>query len=268
MPSFIRWAGSKRALLPRLRRYWSTDFSRYIEPFAGSSCFFFDLSPEAAVLGDLNKELIDTYRVVKLEVEKVIEALRRLPRSKKSYYAIRKIDPLTLPGPDAAARFIYLNSYCFNGLYRTNSSGVFNVPYHPPSGYVRISAERLREASRRLAVADIVNADFEHTLSFAKRGDFVYLDPPYAVKSRRVFSEYFPGSFGGADLARFAKSLDDLDARGVAFLVSYGDCAESREMLRKWNSKRVSTRRNIAGFCGHRRKGFELLATNLNEAYG
>ncbi len=262
MRTFLRWAGSKKQLLPILERYWSNEFSRYIEPFAGSSCLFFHLEPNAALLADINSELVVALRAIRLDVYRVIECLRRLPRSKTDYYRVRSIKPSTLGTFEAAARFLYLNSLCFNGLYRTNIAGDFNVPYHPP-GHKTVPEELLIEAAKRLRSATILNGDFESTVESAGRGDFVYLDPPFAVSRRRVFSEYGPRLFDDKDLLRLGSCLERMNMRGAKFVVSYADCREARQLLSPWCTRRVRTRRNIAGFTGDRRVSYELLASNI-----
>jgi DNA adenine methylase len=163
----LRWAGSKRQLLGELVKYWPGGSTRYIEPFAGSACFFFHLVPNQAILGDLNSDLINTYRFLRRDVERVIECLRRLPTGKKAYYRIRALSPSTLTEPEQAARFIYLNKYCFNGLYRTNRRGEFNVPFGDNKGQNAIDEDAIRTAAKLLEGVRFVDGDFEHTLSFA-----------------------------------------------------------------------------------------------------
>ena len=263
MRTFLRWAGSKKQLLPILERYYrSKQFSKYIEPFAGSSCLFFHLEPSAAVLGDINSELIATLRAIRLDVVRVVECLRRLPRSESRYYRIRSQDPRSMGLFEAAARFLYLNSLCFNGLYRTNASGQFNVPYRPP-GHRTVPEEVVIAASARLRLATLVNRDFEETIESAEQGDFVYLDPPFSVSQRRVFAEYGPKPFEEKDVRRLSGCLERLDSKGAKFVVSYADCREARQFLSRWHTRRVRTKRNIAGFAGDRRASFELLASNI-----
>lgn len=269
MRSFIRWAGSKRLSLPTLKPYCHRITGRYIEPFAGSACLFFDLEPKSAILGDLNRELITAMRAIRRDVYLVLECLRRLPKGKAAYYRIRQCDPYELTEPELAARFLYINKHCFNGLYRTNRQGKFNVPYGPPKSKERNSAideDLVVSASRLLQRTSLNWGDFESTLAHAEPGDFVYLDPPYATNESRVFSEYLPDTFSREDLPRLKRSLKRLHDSGVAFLISYGDTSEARELLGEWNPKRVATRRNIAGFAGHRKIAYELVATNLQEA--
>jgi DNA adenine methylase len=262
MKPFLRWAGSKRLLLRQLRAHWPGNAARYVEPFCGSACLFFDLQPPRAILGDLNEELICVFRAVKNAPELVLESFRRLRDGKSFYYKLRGTSPAALAEADRAARFLYLNRYCFNGIYRTNLKGQFNVPYSRSAKLRPLDGAALHSASRALSGVMIVNGDFEQTLSHAQRGDFVYLDPPYCTKKRRIFREYTPGSFALSDLRRLAGELRRLDALGATFVVSYADSAEARELLGPWRMQRVRVRRHIAGFSWHRRHAFELIATN------
>lgn len=264
MKPFIRWAGSKKQLLQTLAAYWSHSFQRYIEPFAGSACLYFHLEPRTAILGDMNSELILALRAIRLDVDRVLECYRRLPRTATSFYRIRTAETASLSIFEAAARFLYLNSLCFNGLYRTNSEGRFNVPYCPP-GHATMKEDHIRQAASLLSRATLMNDDFEATASLATRGDFVYMDPPYALSARRVFSEYGPNPFCVKDLERLSRLLERLDANGVKFLVSYADCKEGRTAFEPWHRRRVWTRRNIAGFTGDRRGSYELIATNIDD---
>jgi DNA adenine methylase len=263
MRSPIRWAGSKRQTLPRLRECWGAGYSRYVEPFAGSASLFFEIEPRAAVLGDLNWELIAALRAIRRDVTLVLQCLRRLPKGERNYYAIRRQDPRNLSAPALAARFLYLNHFCFNGLYRTNLKGEFNVPYARPKNDSRIDEEGIVRAAATLKASELLHADFEQTLSQVQAGDFVFLDPPYVMDGRRVFREYLPGSFQPSDLARLKRALDHIHSIGASFVITYADSVESRKLLRKWNRSRLWVRRNIAGFASDRRGYYEMLATNI-----
>jgi DNA adenine methylase len=245
-----------------LRTYWPGPGRRYIEPFCGSACLFFDLQPENAVLGDLNEELLCAFRAIKADPYVVLECIRRFPTGKSGYYRVRAMRPAALPAADRAARFLYLNRYCFNGIYRTNMAGDFNVPYGPPKSGKPPDEAAVIGASAALQRTMLVHGDFERTLDHAQPGDFVYLDPPYYVDSRRVFREYGPGAFTLPDLRRLKTQLNRLHELRATFLVSYADCAEARDLFRPWGSRRVPTRRHIAGFSAHRRTAYELLACN------
>jgi DNA adenine methylase len=264
MKSIVRWAGSKRSLLPELRKRFPAPgtFGTYIEPFVGSACLFFDRQPERALLSDLNTELITTYRSVRRDASLVLEAFRRLRRGKSSYYRIRAIDPATLSAPELAARFLYLNRFCFNGLYRTNMQGRFNVPYGPPQKPLVVFEDDVLAAGKILMRAQVMSCDFQDAVDRAEKRDFVYLDPPFVLDQRRVFAEYLPGSFSHDDLERLAGALASIDRRGATFLLSYADSREARKLVKPWKFRRVWTRRNIAGFTGARRGAYELLASN------
>lgn len=263
MKSPIRWAGSKRALLPSLTRYWSVDpAGRYIEPFCGSACLFFEIEPRRAILGDINKDLITAYKVLRKFPTKVIERIRSFPITESTYYDLRKLSPDALSDIERTARFLFLNRLCFNGIYRTNAQGQFNVPFGKPKRQVQFAFDAMMQASSLLKRASLQTRDFESVLNQAEKGDFVYLDPPYAVAKRRVFSQYHPQSFAERDLKRLREGLHALDKRGARFVVSYADSREGRELVADWHFYRIRTRRNVAGFADHRRHVFELIASN------
>lgn len=259
---FLRWAGSKRQLLPVLSQYWSDEYERYVEPFAGSCSLFLAVAPKRAVLADKNEELIHTYRIVRRMWRRVYDGLRVLPRNVDTYRRLRAQDPARLSGVDRAIRFVYLNRNCFNGLYRTNREGAFNVPYSSSRTGALPPTDVFEECARLMRAARLRAWDFGTTLRYAREGDFVYLDPPYAVETRRVFREYGPKQFSEVDLGRLSDHLDRLDDRGVVFLVSYADCAAARKQFKKWHTRRIRVRRHIAGFHGARRRAFELLVSN------
>lgn len=263
MRSPIRWAGSKRALLPTLVRYWNENpTGKYIEPFCGSACLYFEIEPRKAILGDINRDLISAYKNLSKSPSKVIDCIRRYPITERTYYKLRQQAPESLPPVEQTARFLFLNRLCFNGIYRTNTNGQFNVPYGRPKSKVRFDFDTLLEAATVLKRASLDNRDFADVIGQAKRGDFVYLDPPYAVAKRRVFSQYHPDSFTERDLHRLRECLRWLDKKGARFVVSYADSREGRELLKDWEFHRVRARRNVAGFADKRRHVYELLAAN------
>jgi DNA adenine methylase len=260
---FLRWAGSKRKQLSRLKSFWSIDYERYIEPFCGSSCLFFDIAPNAAILGDNNPDLIELYRVVRDEPERLYRRLCRIKRDVATYNRWRALDPKSLDKETRALRFLYLNRNCFNGIYRTNSSGKFNVPMGKmPGSY--FSLDDLNKCSKLLKKTKLVAGDFIKTLENIRPGDFIYMDPPFAMATnkRRVFREYSQRSFNTIDIPRFSAALNEIDNIGADFLVSYADCSEARILANSWNSVRLPVRRNIAGFIGDRKNAYELLITN------
>jgi DNA adenine methylase len=258
---FLRWAGSKRKQLSRLAAFWSADHKRYVEPFAGSACLFFELSPSVAVLGDSNEELIEVYHVVGEEPERLYRRLCRIRRDLATYRRWRRLKPKSLDRETRALRFLYLNRNCFNGIYRTNTAGDFNVPMGTrPGAY--ISKDDFLNCSTLLQRTTLIAGDFVKTLERVQSGDFVYLDPPYAVNSRRIFRQYGKKIFGTEDIPRFSESLGTIVSRGADFLVSYADCAQSRALAIQWNAVRLPVRRRVAGFAGDRREAYEWLISN------
>lgn len=258
---FLRWAGSKRKQLPLLASFWSANHTRYVEPFAGSACLFFELAPNVAVLGDNNTELIEVYRVVRDEPERLYRRLCRMQRDLPTYRRWRDLKPMSLDRETRALRFLYLNRNCFNGIYRTNMNGDFNVPMGRRTGEY-FSKDDLLNCSRMLRRATLVAGDFVKTLEIVKTGDFVYLDPPYAVTSRRIFREYGKKTFDTEDIPRFSRCLEAIVEQGADFLVSYADCSEARALACDWHSIRLPIRRHVAGFSGDRKKAYEWLISN------
>lgn len=260
----LRWAGSKRLTVPKLKTFWSEDYQRYLEPFAGSAQLFFSLSPPQAILSDSNADLIDTYCTIQEAPRKVYNKLKGFPSGKRSYYQIRALDRSSLTHVENAARFIYLNRFCFNGLYRTNLDGVFNVPY---SGYKTgeiPSWDSFKLTAAKLKTAKFICGDFENVLSaHLKPGDFVYLDPPYAVSNRRIFKQYNAQTFGLADLERLSVLAHHINALGASFVISYAYCSEALRLFNDWNVHIISTQRFISGFGKFRKKAKELIVTNI-----
>ena len=200
---------------------------------------------------------------MKYRIAAVLDELKKLaPRDKNEYLRLRKIDIGTMNPQARAARFIYLNRHCFNGIYRTNLLGQFNVPY---SG-VRCGAvpqdEVFRKCSHRLRDACFVNGDFEKVLEKVQEGDFVYMDPPYAVRARRVFREYDPSTFTHQDITRLRSWMEDLNARGINFVVSYAESDEADVLKAGFRNDTVTVRRNVAGFAAHRALTNEIIITN------
>jgi DNA adenine methylase len=160
-----------------------------------------------------------------------------------------------------ALRFLYLNRNCFNGIYRTNLAGDFNVPMGTRLGEY-FSKDDLVGCSKLLQRATLVAGDFVKTLERVKARDFVYLDPPYAVTSRRIFRQYGKKTFDTADIPRLSECLTAIVRQGADFLVSYADCAEARVLALDWHALRLPTKRHIAGFAGDRKQAYEWLISN------
>lgn len=218
---FLKWAGGKSRLVPILRKCVPRNFGRYFEPFLGGGALFFNLLPASAVLGDSNCELIHCFQTVRDRPDDVIEYLRTLTVSREEYYRIRDINPETLSGAARAARFIYLNKTCFNGLYRVNKRGRFNTPFGQYSKVVLADSESLLSASRALRDAELRCEDYSSVAKNALAGDFVYLDPPYLpVGKYSDFKRYTEKQFYESDHEKLAEVFRLLSLKGCYVLLS------------------------------------------------
>jgi DNA adenine methylase len=164
---------------------------------------------------------------------------------------------------ERAARFIYLNRYCFNGIYRTNLAGKFNVPYSGVRCGGFPADEVFKKCSRRLDKARFMRGDFAKVLEQVKSGDLVYMDPPFAVRERRVFRQYDPGTFTSEDIKRLRGWMEKLDGNGISFVVSYAESAEAEILKNGFKHRMVAVRRNIAGFAAHRAMSNEIIISNI-----
>jgi len=257
----LRWAGSKRSLLAQLIQRRPPGDWRYIEPFAGSACLFFALQPREAVLGDRNARLMETYAVVRERPREVAHLVHAWPTDSVGYYAVRRELEENLSPVKRAARFIYLNRLCFNGVYRTNRRGHFNVPYGRDPGAIP-STERFERCGRFLRRAELIAEDFEVVVACAQRGDFIYLDPPYSRAASDAYGVYGYGSFNGRDLDRLLESLRRLDEAGAMVLLSYAWNERLRELGSRWHVDEVSVRTHVAGVVRARTRRRELLVRN------
>ncbi|WP_275938379.1 DNA adenine methylase [Knoellia locipacati] len=263
MDSPIRWAGSKRALLPRLRAAMPTDYSRYIEPFAGSACLFFEASPRSAILGDFNGELIRAFQHLQIDVEAVIREIRRWDEDGGDYYDVRALQP-NIGSSAEAARFLYLNRFGFNGVYRTNRLGHYNVPRGARTGKLP-SGDDWRRVSRGLSTAKLRHQDFKRTIALSRAGDFLYVDPPYVTTARSTYGEYGYGSFESSKMQQLRASLQRADSRGVKIMLSFGSIEGFEDLLEAWTVVEIETTRKIAAKLESRsRVGTEILAVNYS----
>jgi len=237
----LKWAGGKSRLAARIASRLPERIQTYYEPFVGGAAVFFSLASQdrfkRAVLGDLNRDLVDVYKGVKADVDAVIRLLEdyRRRHSRETYYDTRGIDPRTLELPARAARLIYLNKTGYNGLYRVNRSGQFNVPFGRYDNPAICDEPRLRaaaEALRRRGVS-IKVADFEKLSEGAERGDAVYFDPPYVPLSKTAsFTGYHSASFGDLEHQRLASTFKQLTLRKVAAVLSNSGADATRLLYR------------------------------------
>lgn len=269
---FLKWAGGKTQLLPRFARFYPREaIERYIEPFLGSGAVFFHvkarLNPKTAILCDNNEELIETFKAVKTDVEGVIRALRIHKEKHGPEYFREMRTRLVEDATARAARFIYLNKTCFNGLYRVNSRGIFNVPM---GRYLRpaiLDEDGLREASRQLQGVKIATQDFRKLPALAKRGDFIYLDPPYhPVSSTSYFTSYTRDSFGAKDQWELSEVYHELCQAGCFVMLSNSYNPFIAGLYWRFRKDvyihRVSARRNINSRAERRGPITELVIVN------
>jgi DNA adenine methylase len=259
----LRWAGSKKKLLPVLLTAAPDVAKRYIEPFAGSAVLFLRLGAGNAILGDLNESLIETYRIVKRYPQAVWERASILGNTPYDYYAIRAIPRERLNAFERAAQFVYLNRYCFNGVYRTNRAGQFNVSRGKGHLFMP-DLDAFKAFARRLRTAELRCSDFEEILAEAGSGDFVYLDPPYALGDKRDRGEYGCDAFRERDERRLIASLRAADRRGAKVLLSYSPATTVLQGLKKWRRHDLTVARNVAGFTSARRTADEVLLSNYD----
>lgn len=259
----LRWAGSKKKLLPILVQAVPNDFSRYIEAFAGSAVFFLKINPSHAIINDLNIDLIETYEIVRRLPRAIWEGVASLDTSPEFYYHLRSQNPVNLSKKERAIRFIYLNRFCFNGVYRTNMKGGFNVPRG--SGDLTIPPYSVfQQFAKRLRSVELSHDDFECVLEKTGRGDFVYLDPPYALGKNGYVGAYGCNSFKERDEARLVNALMQADQRGAKILLSYSPSAYVQSSLQSWVIKSISVMRSVAGFSSSRRHANEVLISNYS----
>lgn len=260
---FLRWAGSKRSVVKKLAQNTPPNFTRYFEPFVGSGALFFHLRPMEAVLSDLNWDVVNLFHQVKERPEELHGRLVKPIRDKQTYLEIREKFGTEEDKLDRAASMLFLNRNCFNGLYRTNKTGKFNVPYAAKGRGNYPSLEDLLVSSRQLQNVRIIHGDFSTVIaSEIRENDFVYLDPPYVKSEGRIFNEYVKGHFNHQDTHRLAVLLREIHSKGAFFLLSFIDDAIIEEIATEWGSEKYLVQKNISGFAASRRKSSEILVKN------
>ena len=262
---FVKWAGGKRSLIPAIAKHFPDEVGTYWEPFVGGGAVFFSFAErvERAILGDTNEDLAITYQMVKNDVEALVERLgeherahrrregKRYKDGKTYYYRVRDEEPTE--ALDVAARLIYLNKTCFNGLYRVNRSGKFNTPEGKYKNPDICNAERLRKASNALQRAQIVLGDFQKTQPGA--GDFIYCDPPYDG----CFTGYQAAGFDDAAQRRLRNAASQWREAGATVVLSNADTPQMRKLYADWRIKQVQAPRNINANAEGRAKTAELI---------
>lgn len=260
---FLKWAGSKRKLVPALLPHFAANFGTYHEPFLGGGAMFFALRPASAVLSDVNERLVRTFVAIRDDVEAVIGLLATYPNEQEFFVQTRKVDIDSQSDAEVAAWFVYLNKTCFNGLYRVNASNRFNVPFGDNPTANVCDERNLRACSAALQGVDIRNDDFAKVLDRAQPGDVVYFDPPYVPASATSsFTAYSAGGFTAADQFRLRDVARELKVRGVHVVISNSDTPEVRGLYADgFTIATVEAARNINATVSGRGKVSELIIT-------
>lgn len=267
---FLKWAGGKGAIAAHIERLLPHDWRArvYREPFLGGGAMFFHLRPERAILSDSLADLITAYEVVQKSVESLITRLEKLRRShdEKQFYEVRARfnEDRGASRVERAAWLVYLNKTCFNGLYRTNRDGEFNVPMGRYANPGIVNPQRLRLAAAALADAELAHATFDKLIDTAEPDDVIYFDPPYVPLSKTSsFASYADGGFSLADQARLAATFRELDARGCLLALSNSDTPEVRELYAGYDVSPIIAPRAISSKASTRGEVSELLIRNV-----
>lgn len=265
----LKWAGGKGALLTQFAPHFppSGSYRRYFEPFLGGGAVFFHLQPQESYLYDLNPALIEVYTVIRDRVDDLIAALYVHRNDRDYFYEVRAQDSAQLTPVQRAARFIFLNRTCYNGLYRVNRAGQFNVPFGRYKNPTICDEPGLQAASSALQGAHLAVADFQVTLEHAEAGDLIYFDPPYEPLSQTSsFTSYTNNGFTSADQRRLAEVFRTLHDRGCLLMLSNSSAALIRTLYAGFVVREIRARRLINSKADGRGLITELLVTNYGSA--
>jgi len=250
---FVKWAGGKRQLVPALKALLPAKIQAYCEPFVGGGALLFALQPRIACINDINGDLISVYQIIRDDVQTLIDILQTHQNTAQYFYTLRDMDRhrqqyAALPAPEKAARLIYLNKTCYNGLFRVNNAGEFNTPF----GYYKkpniVNAPTLRAVSDYLknSQVDFFRVDYTQVLKKIDKKYFVYLDPPYdPVCGTASFTGYAKGGFDRAAQEKLRQQCDALHARGIRFMLSNSDTPFIRQQYAHYRIQTVQARRHI-----------------------
>ncbi len=266
----LKWVGGKRQLLTQINKLRPQNVSTYYEPFLGGGAVLFDIQPKKAIVNDYNSELINVYQVVKENVEELIDNLKTHENTKDYFYELRAKDRdlgsyERLSNIEKASRIIYLNKTCYNGLFRVNQAGEFNAPFGFYKNPNIVNEVTLRAVSKYLLNNNItfLNGDFEESVKGIRKGAFVYFDPPYdPVSSSSSFTGYTQGGFNKDEQLRLKLLCDNLNQRGVKFLLSNSNTEYIRELYKDYQILNVQARRSINSVGSSRGEVDEVLVRN------
>ena len=259
---FLRWAGGKRWLVDELIKIIPADIKNYYEPFLGAGSLYFNIDVNKAYLSDINSDLILTYKMIKKDYKQVLYHLNNFKNSKKNYYIVREKEFKN--EFKKAARFIYLNKTCWNGLYRENSSGKFNVPYGNKKHTEIFNEENLEAVNLKLKNAHLYDYDFEYALRNCEEGDLIYLDPPYTVAHQNNgFIKYNSKIFSWSDQKRLSKLMKSLNDKGCYLILSNASHESILLLYDGFNFINITRHSIIGAKSDSRKKIKEYLITNF-----
>lgn len=270
---FLKWAGGKRQLLPDILKYAppKSKIKRYYEPFVGAGALLFELQPKRATINDSNSDLINCYRIIKDNVEELFEELSHHKNEKDYFYSIRELDRTPkytkLSNVEKASRIIYLNKTCYNGLFRVNSQGQFNTPFGKYKDPKILDETVLKAVNKYLNNSDvtILNTDFENAVSNAKKGDFVYFDPPYdPLSDTSSFTGYDINGFDKGEQKRLKDTFDDLSQKGIKCMLSNSKTPFITKLYEEYEIISVSATRSINSKASKRGQIEEVLVLNYD----
>lgn len=266
----LKWVGGKRQLLETFRPLLPSEITTYCEPFVGGGALLFHLQPKCAYINDINHELIGVYRAIKDHVEALIAELENFENTAEHFYAVRNWDRdkekyASRSDIQKAARVLYLNKTCFNGLYRVNNAGEFNSPFGNYRNPNIVNAPVLRAVSAYFNSADIhiTSADYAEVLENVPKGAFVYLDPPYdPVSDTASFTGYAKGGFSREEQIRLRECCDDLDKRGIKFMLSNSSTPFIRDQYNAYEITIVQAKRAVNSVASKRGNVDEVVVRN------
>ena len=270
---FVKWAGGKRQIIDKLLKLVPVEYNTYYEPFIGGGALLFELSPKEAVINDSNKELMNVYKTISSDkgYEETLKLLNTYEKKhdEEYYYKIRNLDKdkekfAKLNDYERAARTIYLNKACFNGLYRVNSKGEFNVPFNKKLKINTYDGQNMTLAYVYFQTNKItmLSTDFEEAVKDAKKGDFIYFDPPYDSENDDTFNSYTEEGFGKEEQRRLARVYKELSDRGCYVMLSNHNTTLINELYNEFNIHVISAKRNINSKGEKRGKVEEVIITN------
>ena len=248
---FLKWAGGKRQLISQMDKYFPKNYNKYIEPFIGGGAIFYHLLPENSIISDNNPDLINCYKVIKEDVEGLIKSLKKHKYEKDYYYEIRALDRdqksyAELSDVEKASRSIYLNKTGYNGLYRVNSKGLFNVPFGRHKNPKICDEENLRKVRQVLKNVKIQLGSFEICLDFAEKGDLIYLDPPYfPLSDTALFTSYTKDIFDKSSQLKLFDMFKELNERGCYIMLSNSYSEFIIELYKEFKIITLKAKRNI-----------------------